>query len=239
MSDIYPTAVASALMPSRSDHKSYSHICTLYDSHPKPSHSKRFEIPYSEDVTWTHFRTNWIGPHKVQYLLVWESADRTIQYDLRCDVENPNDIWHCLPWPILSIDFKNGGGFTLYADYPTGFTDAYLQIQFCGYESIIPYNKKQYILLNNDGNPLWNMQAEPSSSLYSFERASNDIIINPSSLKIHTSQNIVYNSYHAAVPSPLPPPPAHHPFLHDTTDVDKISNHISIYTEEENYRSLV
>lgn len=176
------------------DAVSISHVYKCEDFAPLPGKSIPYNIPYSNNITWTHFRPSWLGHDMIQYKLVWQDKQKKIVYDFNISPILENRQWHPFPWPLPGMKFENGAGFDLIVDYPAFIEGGILLLEFCGFEGLMPQYKRNYGLCDSDTNPIWIIEESSSDSgIFTFNKMNPRVVISHSTHHILPTAAIINN----------------------------------------------
>ena len=172
-----------------------SHVYKCEDFTPRAGQSVPYNIPYSNNITWTHFRPSWLGPDMIQYKLVWRDKQKMVSLDFNIPPLHENRQWHQFPWPLPGMKFENGAGFDLVIDYPEFVEGGILLLEFCGFEGLMSQYKRNYALCDSETNPIWIIEEGrvSGSGLFTFNKMNPDVVISHSTHHILPTATILDN----------------------------------------------
>jgi hypothetical protein len=150
-----PIDCARAINNALVDPIRYSHIYTVQDFEPKSFESNTFKLPESDNVYWTQFKINWLGPYTPQFNFGWIERDKKIRIDFPFPAKYNNGQWYTFPWPIPAFHYKKNSGFYIIVDYPEKAEGSFLQIEFLGFENLFEFDMNDVLLCDKDKHPIW------------------------------------------------------------------------------------
>lgn len=166
-----PINIARALLPSRKDYISLSHIYTPIKPDAETDTSITYKIHYAKGVTWTHICPHWTGSQEPYYHLFYVSQ-QVDPLTVPFPASIANGYYQPFEWPIPPAPL-DGAHFEFVAYKPTSASkEDTLRIKVIGFEEILPEGVSEYIY-EDKYHPLpnpaqWSFCLNPTTNLYKF-----------------------------------------------------------------------
>lgn len=144
-------------------------IYTITQKNLLPGFTTTIDLPYSENVTWLHYKYAWTGGERLQFFLQFLDVNG-VGYSLSPPIDICQREWHDLTFPIpavltsksyarLVVKTMNDGGGN------NGSRSSVLQIELLGFSGIYARDGI-YIFMSENGNIKYELAKSEPENIY-------------------------------------------------------------------------